>query len=883
MIIASALVGLSGCSIKKSQSAGPGPDGNPGQAVTVSESDWKITSDQVGGIQRTIRTLSDSKLNQIRQSFGAPALTSVSLPEAGGFEIYYAAGYAPIENIAFIHPKVFVSTSTDKGSIIGYKTGEKDDAGNELVSVSIPVALVDGLVSAIPVTAGMGAVPLPESYKIPDASALSKAVSPKLVQTLSVCPKVFRLTFEGREYRAKSPFDSMSSCPMNQFFRIVFKAPVKEMKKILETAAIQDDAVSIVTDLSAQFVTPRSRTELTISAQALGDSIKQQLNSYEVKDHSASGRDAYGAPDIEAAVVDALFAMLHTAGVDPSYSDGMPRILSGLIDNYFKEPFGCERGGICRTLSDHPGQNTNVSYAWTTTESLSTSIETESVTSLGAVTNSSDFMAKPAWSVLQEANRPKWFGGKSMSAITGECNDLAQAQYPLLPGMDPSEQSYIKGYCLGILATAPGLDNPEENDGYFPLGANTTLYPGAWLRIDLEEISEFTTAKTKTNSDGSVVIESEVKDMMDGDPSATRTSCVEGNQTACLKYSMKDVEVKDPSGDPVFSDLPCRKGDENCSCTKKDDGTDLCSQKLYQFQSVKDYVCDPADEFDYCPYYRVEDEVIDYEREWDCQNIKVDSHTTFLCFGSCSEDWRLVCQLKTQKPITAKRQHLNCKEDDPVGTASREIGCRRPKYLCEEWATRCSHYSVNEAFQIIHEEVAPKWRPFAISKGEYPPHFEDQIDLKFVSPKGTVSNCPLNKFGRFFRGNTLFIKIPGEENEEQPCGVPLWNKDNTQALYLPKVYLRNSIKHAEMRLCGRTEYSFLTEEIPVSGGKSLIPVSFEKETKVTIGPIPNSCRAANPISINSDLWFVEVPPVRFSGRVSVLGRVLESIVTGDGT
>src|ERR1035437_1518369 len=119
--------------------------------------------------------------------------------------------------------------------------------------------------------------------------------------------------------------------------------------------------------------------------------------------------------------------------------------------------------------------------------------------------------------------------------------------------------------------------------------------------------------------------------------------------------------------------------------------------------------------------------------------------------GSCSEFWKRECHISKETPIKAFRQHLNCREDDPVGTQVRERGCRHPKYLCEEWATRCSHYSVNEAFQIIHEEIAPKWRPFSISKGEYPAHFEDQIDLKFVSPKGTVSNCPLNKFGRFFR------------------------------------------------------------------------------------------------------------------------------------
>jgi hypothetical protein len=308
----------------------------------------------------------------------------------------------------------------------------------------------------------------------------------------------------------------------------------------------------------------------------------------------------------------------------------------------------------------------------------------------------------------------------------------------------------------------------------------------------------------------------------------------------------------------------------------------VCTKKQYVFQKVMDYQCAPEDEYQYCPYYRTEQEVVDYETEWDCHEVKVEDKTSFLCLNGCRDRTELQCQVKSKKPIQALRQFLNCKEDDPRGTAARVTGCTHPQYLCAKWAVNCSRYNVNEAFQVIHEEVAPKWRPFAIQKGEYPKHFEDQLYLKFVSPKGTVSECPLEKFGRFFRGNAIYIKIPDADNRDLPCGVPLWNSENQKPLYLPKVYLKDDIHYPETRLCGRTEYSFITKEVPASGTPTLVPAQFAKGTEAHMGPVPNSCRAENPVQIGPNLWFTEIPPVRIKGRVSVLGRVLESLVTQGG-
>lgn len=874
------------CSLKRDTQNQPKSDQPSGQSEPqIKEEDWDVTQSNANGFSLVRKELKPKKLQSIREAFKAPSLYALTLPEANGFEIYYAKGFVPLENTAFIHPKLFLSSGTDRGSILGYKTGEKDESGHDLVAISIPVALVNGLVPSLPLIGGAGssaAIRLPEKYVIPDKDALLQKVNPKSLDTLPVCPKVFRLTFQGREYRAESPFRNLSTCPLNQFFRIKFKAPVDEMRQLLEAAALQDEAVTLVTDLTVDLATPKTSVEITMDRVAFARILKHKISEIEPGAVTANGSNGYALETIEDVVIDSLFTLIRENGISPEFSPGMPRIASELIDAYFDLPFTCRKGGICRPLKSKPALFTDIRYAWTVAEPLSAPIETQQVVGLGAVANTSAFLAKPSWSVLEYGQKPKWFSGKSVESILSECEALNKANYPTLPGMDPAELSYIQGYCNGVMANASrNANDPEETDGYYPLGANTTVYPGAWLRIDLDEISEFTTAKTKVDKEGNTIIESDVVDLLSSDPSAKRTSCVEGSQTACETYALKEIPVRTSTGDQVISDQPCARGETGCTCTKLEDGSEKCSKKQLQFQKVMDYECDAKDTYEVCPYYRNQEDIIEYEKEWDCQLVKVEDRTSFLCFGGCSQRYETQCNIKSQKPIKAIRQYLNCQEDDPKGTARREIMCRRPQYLCEKWATRCSRYSVNEAFQIVHENVAPAWRPFALLKGEYPKRFEDQLYLKFVSPKGTVSECRLDKFGRFFRGNTLFIKIPTAKNEELPCGVSLWNSENSKPLFLPKVYIKNSIAYSEMRLCGRTEYSFLTEEVPASNGKSIVPSQFKQNTKVKIGPVTNSCRAPNPVPIGSDNWFSEVPPIRVSGRVSVLGRVLESIVTGD--
>lgn len=884
-----------GFSKKSEQGSGDSQSGQPTpgslSSLQIGPEDWIVEDGEHGKAHAVVKTVKPEKMAVVRKHFRVPRLHAVTVPESNGFELYDVRGYTELESAVYIHPKIYINTGNGQGQVLGYRTGKKDPAGRDLIEISVPVALVNGLVPNIPTIGGIqngpgAAVTLPSKYQIPDLNALKSRLANREIATLPVCPKLFRMTFEGREYWARSPFDNLSICPVNQFFRIAFQAPAEEMRGLLETAAVRDEAVSLITSLAVVFDVPRQVVEVSFRPEDFKNALPPALANIPVSGKDRQGNNGYMVQDLEEAVAEALFQMAKEAGFEPHYSSSLVATINPLIANYFGAPYACAAGGTCRSLLRHHFQRIPVRYGWMATEELAASLETESITALGAVANSSEFMAKPAREQLEMVRRPQYFRGRALTDVIRECAELSAAGFAFIPENTEAGREYFKSYCLTLVANGVRDDgDANQVDGYYPLGSNTVVYPGAWLKIDIDDISEFTTAKTRTLPDGRVIIESEVVDILASDPNAKRTQCLDGNAVACTEYKTKSIPVRSTSGDQMYSNEPCRKGEAGCDCVRPTNsdgspGEEVCTRKQYLFQDVMDFSCNADDQFEFCPYWRNQEEVVDYEVEWDCQNVKVEDRSTFLCFGGCHERYEIQCKEKSRKPVKAIRQKLNCIEDDPSGSAKRERMCKAPKYKCKKWATACTKYSVNEVFNVVHEDVAAKWRPFAIQKGEYPKRFEEDIYLKFVSPGRVVSNCRLNRFPREFRGNSIYIKMPSEKNEGlQACDQPLWDEHNTQALYLPKVYAKNAISYPERRLCGRTEFSFTTKEVPMNDGDGLVPPQFSYKTESRIGPIREACRADSPFQIGPDLWFTEYPAIRFAGRVSVLGRVLESIVT----
>ena len=880
------VVALFGCGMdKKPNLNNPEQKSSSISTLSIKPEDWVIESTQNNGTEISTRKLKAEKLEFVKRNFKAPTLSPITVPESNGFEVYRIRGYEDLEASVYIQPKIYINSSSREGSILGYKTGTKDDHGNELVEISVPVALVNGLVPAIPSVANStsdkgAAIPLPAQYVIPDVNALKNSVGKK-VETLPVCPELFKLVFENKEYWATSPFSGLSACPLNQFFRIKFQASVEEMGRMLEAAAIKTESVTLITDLSVIIDVPKVIVQVQTSPDSFQKSLSNRLKGV-TPIEAKNGKPAYLLSDIEELVSASLMDLAKSMSLKPIYSGDILSQGTRLTLKYFNAPMTCSNQGSCATLRASPLQLQPINFSWMESELLVAPLQTQTMTTLGAVANASSYISFPSRDQLSQVRRPEFFKGLNFSEIIRVCTQLSVSNWPeklgdlkVYYGSSTSDQDYFKEYCRQI-AYNGSIDTGDRNqfDGYYPLGKNTVVYPGAWLKIDVNSIEELTTARTRTDKTGQTVVESEIVDVLATDPNARITQCLEGENLACADYEKLRVTYKDSSGFPTQG--PCQKGSADCVCIVKDN-QEICTRGWFE---ALDYDCDPKDRRSYCPYWRTQKDTVDYEIEYDCKDVKTASNTSFLCIGGCSENHGLVCQEKSRKPIQVERQHLNCQEDDPsAGTAHREEYCVAPQYKCRKWTSNCKRYSVNQSFRIIHENVAPKWRQFNIDKGELPKRFWQDIYLKFVSPGSVVTNCNLDQFPRVYKGDSIYIKLPSGNEGFNLCDKPLWNEINTNPLYYPKVYIKNAISYDERRLCGTTEYSLTTDEVPFLGGSKLVPSQFSYKTVPHIGPVDGTCRAEKPFRIGDDLWFTERPPIRFSGSVSVLGKMLESIVT----
>ena len=116
------------------------------------------------------------------------------------------------------------------------------------------------------------------------------------------------------------------------------------MRRLLESAAIQDDSVSIIADMSAEFSVPKRSVNLSIPRTMFKGTLDNTLRRAEESESNIRGEKSYRIQDIESAIVDSIFQIVRSTGMEPEYSEGMSRHVSLIIDNYFGAAFNCQTG-----------------------------------------------------------------------------------------------------------------------------------------------------------------------------------------------------------------------------------------------------------------------------------------------------------------------------------------------------------------------------------------------------------------------------------------------------------------------------------------------------------------------------------------------------------
>ena len=445
-----------------------------------------------------------------------------------------------------------------------------------------------------------------------------------------------------------------------------------------------------------------------------------------------------------------------------------------------------------------------------------------------------------------------------------------------LPEEDNEEQRNLLERMSEIDRERRGRVDADGTQGYVPFGLGTTVSPGTWIRFEVEDMSEYTTSYFNEKGE----VESKVYNLLDMQGGETRRAvCASGVATRCEEFKMtKESKVIVHNGNLV---------------------PDLDPDHQVK---VKEFTCDDQDTFWICPYTKKVEEVIGYNRAWNCFEETEESGGDMLTgalvggvvgalvAGSSKKSKKQVCRMTSEVPIKMTVQRHNCKNPKINGTEINSgyeggdypavMRCKNPKYVCKRWSHACHEYELESDIVLMHENAFPKWRPLRIHDGEMPFDPTEKLFLEFRSPVGVVTQCKLTHFKHKWKDNVLMFKIPtqAEENEKIENGQPfcktltgqvgrIWTDETIQVNNYPRLFIKNKAFYEEDRSCGQTRYRHVVKETTRQAEQEV----FRNEIDHKIGPMHEFCTHSQPTLVHPDLRYKAKLPIRFKGKLSVIG------------
>ena len=153
-------------------------------------------------------------------------------------------------------------------------------------------------------------------------------------------------------------------------------------------------------------------------------------------------------------MVDSFFELGKSLQLEVRDGPGIQSKIRPLIANYFGEPFQCKAGANCRSWLKAKRQHAPAVVSWQEEESLSTPLTARTISSLGAVANSTLFISKPSLDQLSLVKRPRLFHGSSFSDVQKECKAFSDEKYtfvPIISNAGSDERAELIQYCQTIL------------------------------------------------------------------------------------------------------------------------------------------------------------------------------------------------------------------------------------------------------------------------------------------------------------------------------------------------------------------------------------------------------------------------------------------------
>ncbi|MCM2277516.1 MAG: hypothetical protein NDJ89_05520 [Oligoflexia bacterium] len=189
-----------------------------------------------GTVRAHVRMLPPRAIEAARKSFRQTALVAVPVDPRYNVELFRIKGVSDYENLVFIAPRVFAY-----GSAQGAKVAPQDNHDGT-ISLSLPLALIDGTRETIASSDERKSVPVPDSLRVQHQDELRKELSARFGKPLTLaplpgCPSRITLTINDHEYDATPSLARQSNyCQLNRAIQAPLRVTIEDARYIFQKA-----------------------------------------------------------------------------------------------------------------------------------------------------------------------------------------------------------------------------------------------------------------------------------------------------------------------------------------------------------------------------------------------------------------------------------------------------------------------------------------------------------------------------------------------------------------------------------------------------------------------------------------------------------------------
>ncbi|MEK6706669.1 MAG: hypothetical protein AABZ06_12865 [Bdellovibrionota bacterium] len=245
------------------------------------------------GVRLNVKTMPAEEKVKRQKSFQVPELEEIRSEFSGSFTLYRmkvaSNGFEEwlpelvkdAKNIIFIQPKVYVYGTSQGGNVLSLTSND-----NKSMSLTFPMAFIDGTRQTLPSYEGTHAAAIPDALKIPDVARLKEdlhtqiGAEPRLMP-LTTCPRQMSLiNLRGDETRKLSMVPTVfiqNRCPINEFFTATVTSSKEEIYDLVQNGILDGLGVQLQADFRVEYREPVALYSLQLDPLKIYNDLRKQF------------------------------------------------------------------------------------------------------------------------------------------------------------------------------------------------------------------------------------------------------------------------------------------------------------------------------------------------------------------------------------------------------------------------------------------------------------------------------------------------------------------------------------------------------------------------------------------------------------------------------